>query len=76
MATHPPLGVTEIASGDLNHHTAEVLTRVEAGETLTITRHGVVIAVLSPARAHPLAAMVRAGLVEPAVQQYFQTEPW
>lgn len=74
MTTHPPLGVTEIPSAELNHRTAEVLTRVEAGETLAVTRHGVVVAVLTPARAHPLAAMVRAGLVEPGTQQYFPAE--
>lgn len=75
MATPAPLGTTTVTSSELNHHTADVLARVESGEALAITRHGVVVALLSPARPHPLAAMVRAGTVEPADQMFFPSQP-
>ncbi|GAB2930428.1 hypothetical protein GCM10027047_28710 [Rhodococcus aerolatus] len=75
MTTHPPLGTTPVSAGDLNRSTAQVLDRVEAGEQLAITRHGIVVALLRPARPHPLAALVRAGLVEPAVQLSFPSQP-
>lgn len=37
-----------VASRDLRNHTAEVLRRVAAGESLRVTVHGEVVAELSP----------------------------
>lgn len=37
-----------VASRDLRNHTADVLARVSAGETLTVTVRGDVVAELSP----------------------------
>jgi len=75
VTTHPPLGTPELPAGDLNRRTAEVLDRVDAGEHLAITRHGVVVALLSPAVAHPLAGMVAAGTLAPADRGFFASEP-
>lgn len=61
MTAHPPLGAASISTTELNQRTAEVLDRVDAGEHLAVTRHGVVVALLSPAREHPLAGLVAAG---------------
>jgi prevent-host-death family protein len=38
---------------ELSHHTSRYLAQVKAGETLTITEHGRVIAVVSPASDGP-----------------------
>ena len=76
MTTSPPLGTGTITAGDLNRSTAEVLDRVDAGEHLTVTRHGLVVALLSPATEHPLAGLVAAGLLAPAERTSgFATQP-
>ena len=73
--THPPLRCARVSAGDLGRATSEVLDRVAAGETLTVTRHGAVVAVLSPLAPHPLAGLVAAGLLTPAERtHYFATE--
>ena len=38
----------ETTARELNQHTAQVLARVEAGETFTVTRNGRPLAVLRP----------------------------
>jgi prevent-host-death family protein len=43
----------KIGVRELSHHTSRYLARVKAGETLDITEHGRVIAVISPAAHEP-----------------------
>jgi prevent-host-death family protein len=54
-----------LAHRDLRNRSAEVLRRVQAGETFQVTNHGDVVAVLSPANRAPgprvRAATVRGG---------------
>jgi prevent-host-death family protein len=38
----------ETTARDLNQHTAQVLARVEAGETFTVTKNGRPLAILRP----------------------------
>lgn len=38
----------EVTARELNQKTAQVLARVEAGETVTVTRNGQPLAVLRP----------------------------
>lgn len=57
--------IVTVAHRTLRNHSADVLRRVRAGETLRITNHGEVVAVLTPAD-RPLAlrrreARVRGG---------------
>ena len=74
--THPPLGCATISAGDLNRATSAVLDRVDRGESVAVTRHGIVVAVLGPVVPHPLAGLVAAGLLTPAERvHYFATEP-
>ena len=42
-----------VGSYEAKTHLPQLLTRVEKGETITITKHGKPIAVLSPARSVP-----------------------
>ncbi len=42
-----------LAHRDLRNRSAEVLRRVQAGETFQVTNHGEVVAVLSPANRAP-----------------------
>lgn len=44
-----PLAYPTLAHRDLRNRSAEVLRRVQAGETFQVTNHGEVVAVLSPA---------------------------
>jgi len=53
----------EATSRELNQQTARVLARVEAGETVTVTRNGRPVAVIRPY-----------GLAEPVVYS-FRTDP-
>jgi prevent-host-death family protein len=57
--------VEQIAIRTLNQHTAEVLARVEAGETVEITNRGRPIARIVPVAADELADLVASGLVVP-----------
>lgn len=50
----------------LNQETAKVLARVKAGEEITLTERGSVIARIVPATARPLDDLVSAGRVRPA----------
>lgn len=50
----------------LNQETARVLARVKAGEEITVTERGAVIARIVPASAGPLDDLVSAGRVLPA----------
>ncbi len=56
----------QVAVRELNQDTAGVLARVQRGEELEITSNGRPVARLLPIAAHPLATLVRAGLVRPA----------
>ncbi len=58
--------MTAVPIRKLNQDTSAVLARVEAGESLEVTRNGVVVARLEPVTHHPLAALVSAGVVRPA----------
>lgn len=51
---------------ELRNHSAEVLRRVEAGESLTITNRGRVTAVISPAGRSPLDELTERGQVRSA----------
>lgn len=60
--------ILTVAHRTLRNHSAEVLRRVQSGETLRITNHGEVVAVLAPAD-RPLAlrrreARVRGGFAQ------------
>lgn len=66
MTSPAPLGAPTITTTELNHRTTAVLARVQQGETLVITWHGVVVAQLVPTQPHPLARLVVAGLLHPA----------
>jgi prevent-host-death family protein len=62
-----------LAHRDLRNRSAEVLRRVQAGETFQVTNHGDVVAVLSPAHRAPgprvRAATTRGGFAAlPRVQ--------
>jgi prevent-host-death family protein len=58
--------VAEIPVRVLNQETAKVLARVKAGEEITLTERGTVIARIVPASAGPLDDLVSAGRVRPA----------
>lgn len=60
--------MTAVPIRELNQNTSAVVARVEAGERLDVTRNGVVVARLEPVAPHPLAAMIAAGLVRPALR--------
>jgi prevent-host-death family protein len=65
--------MTEVAVRDLRNHGGEILHRVAAGETLTVTRDGEPIAELRPLPRRPLPASLllqrwrRLPAVDPAV---------
>jgi prevent-host-death family protein len=48
--------IVEATARELNQRTAQVLARVEAGETVTITKHGKPVALLRPYGAEDPAA--------------------
>jgi prevent-host-death family protein len=50
----------------LNQDTAGVLARVESGETIEITRHGVVIGRIVPAVSAEMDDLIAAGKLTPA----------
>lgn len=54
---------------ELNQDTAGVLARVQRGEELEITSNGRPVARLLPIAAHPLATLIRGGLVRPATRR-------
>jgi len=58
--------VSEVPVRVLNQETAKVLARVKAGEEITLTERGSVIARIVPASARPLDDLVSAGRVRPA----------
>ena len=43
-------GVTRIAHRELRNNSSEILRRVASGETMEITNHGDVVAIISPAQ--------------------------
>ena len=59
-------GMAEVPVRVLNQGPAKVLARVKAGEEITLTERGVVIAHIVPASAGPLDDLVSAGRVRPA----------
>lgn len=54
---HNP-AITRIAHRELRNNSSEILRRVASGETMEITNHGEVVAVISPAQ-HDRAPRVR-----------------
>ena len=58
--------MTDIPVRVLNQETTKVLARVKAGEEITLTERGVVIAHIVPASAGPLDDLISAGRVRPA----------
>ncbi|WP_108250407.1 type II toxin-antitoxin system Phd/YefM family antitoxin [Planctomonas deserti] len=50
-----------IAHRDLRNSSSEVLRSVESGETIEVTNHGRVVAVLTPPTAHPLTGIGHRG---------------
>jgi len=48
---------------ELNQKTAEVMARVERGESLEITRNGRRIATIGPSGPHPLEQLLASGLI-------------
>ena len=58
--------MAEIPVRVLSQETAEVLARVKAGEEITLTEGGTVIARIVPASGGPLNGLVSAGRVRPA----------
>jgi prevent-host-death family protein len=48
--------MTEVAIRDLRNHGGEILTRVEGGEAMTVTRDGRPVAELRPLPRRPLQA--------------------
>lgn len=58
--------VAEIPVRVLNQETAKVLARVKAGEEITVTERGTVIARIVPASDGPLDHLVTTGRVRPA----------
>lgn len=51
---------------ELNQRTADVLARVESGERVEITRHGVRVAIIEPAQPDPLGGLIESGELRPA----------
>lgn len=51
---------------ELNQHTADVLARVELGERVEITRNGIPVATIEPARPNPLSGLIESGELHPA----------
>ena len=60
------MGMAEIPVRVLNQETARVLARVKAGEEITLTERGSVIARIVPASVGPLDDLISAGRVRPA----------
>lgn len=60
------MSVADVPVRVLNQETAKVLARVKAGEEITLTERGMVIARIVPATARPLDDLVSAGRVRPA----------
>jgi len=58
--------VSEISIRTLNQETSKVLARVKAGEEMTVTERGTVIAKIVPVPTGPLDDLVTAGRVRPA----------
>ena len=58
--------MSKISVRVLNQETSKVLARVKAGEEITLTERGLVIARIVPASARPLDDLVSAGRVRPA----------
>lgn len=56
----------QIPVRELNQHTADVLSRVETGERVEITRNGTPIAIIEPARPNPLQSLIESGELRPA----------
>ena len=68
----------ETTARDLNQHTAQVLARVEAGETFTVTKNGRPLAILRPyliARGSKMAEhdAKQAQAQDEAMRSYVQT---
>jgi len=67
-STHPYYtdDVRQVPLRELNQHTAEVIARVEMGERVEITRNGTRVAIIEPARPHPLGLLIESGDLSPA----------
>lgn len=51
---------------DLRNRSSDIITRVQAGETFTVTNHGEPVALLSPQVSTALERLARSGQVRPA----------
>jgi len=66
-----------VASRDLRNHTADVLRRIEAGDSLTVTVNGAPVAELSPVRSrraqsirrHELIALITRVQADPGLRE-------
>ncbi|MDO5094583.1 MAG: type II toxin-antitoxin system prevent-host-death family antitoxin [Propionibacteriaceae bacterium] len=58
--------MSTITHRELRNNSAEVLRRVEAGETLRVTNHGMLTAVIGPAGRTTLDALISEGQARPA----------
>lgn len=56
----------QIPVRELNQRTADVLARVQMGERVEITRNGVPVAIIEPARPNPLSTLIESGELRPA----------
>ena len=56
----------QIPVRELNQRTADVLARVEMGERVEITRNGIPVAILEPARPNLLSGLIDSGELRPA----------
>ena len=62
---------------ELNQRTADVLARVEMGERVEITRNGIPVAIIEPARPNPLSGLIETGelrLAQGALPLWSQSE--
>lgn len=60
------LGMGDVSVRTLNQETSRVLSRVKAGEEITLTERGEVIARIVPAAQSPLGKLIGTGRVQPA----------
>ena len=60
--------VSTISHGEMRNNSAEVLRRVEAGETITVTNHGEPVAEIVPVRRSVLEELRAKGQTRPATR--------
>lgn len=65
MTVPSPLDTDYVTVRELNQQTGEVLRRVEAGETLAVTKNGHPVALLTPLPRHRLDRLIATGQARP-----------